>query len=332
MLRKKFGIQNFFYRIHQVLPLVIFSFGVQAESFHGNAKWRWDASSRHQYDFERDKNAAIHAFGIDYHNTISDTKRDNLTALLQLYYTRIDNLNPHPGFFEDDDDQEFTFRNFNLQWTPTISSPTFKFGRTELPFGIETLEDTNGTIRDYGIGRKVGYKADWGLGLFRLDENLDIEATWTLGSNQEIDYEDGNYVGAFRVGNGRQKTLIYGFSATKRRVDKTVSQNFALDLHWYFNLNRVLFEISKGNKNAVTEMETLLEVGRHSQDETLYYYLQHWYASQNPDAGRVKDNALWAGVDWQVNREVTLEAQYRRRFSSDKKDLNQIWLQIRFQL
>ena len=107
-----------------------------------------------------------HVIGLDSHKVISGEGGDWGTVVMQGYLTRIDNQAQHPPFFDGADDTQFVYRIVNLNLTRYGRGRfNVRVGHFEIPFGLEHVINTNGTLRDFMHGPNLGVKADWGAGV-----------------------------------------------------------------------------------------------------------------------------------------------------------------------
>ena len=126
------------------LLLAVFNANTFANS---NSRFKFDLSTRFSLDQSNGKIGNMSALGFDYHNTISSETGDIGTLVMQLYATKINNLAPHPPFFDNEDDFKLVTRIFNFNYTGLGRSfPNIKVGHIELPYGIEYRVNTNGTF------------------------------------------------------------------------------------------------------------------------------------------------------------------------------------------
>ena len=246
-----------------------------------NLRFTVDLSSRAGVSDAGDA-AYQNVIGFDLHKVVSGARGDWGTVVLQGYLTRIDSQPKHPPFFDDADDLEFVYRivNFNLT---RYGRGRFnvRVGHFEIPFGLEHLINTNGTLRDFMHGPNLGLKADWGAGVNGSFPRFEYEVTVSRGTGNRFFAAGGPFVVAGRVGTLRNANVVVGVSAFQGHVwnpgatrqwgagldpldspvtptfDDTVldgvlarglisRRRFGLDLQWYRGLFGLLVDAAYG--------------------------------------------------------------------------------------
>jgi len=158
-----------------------------AASALDNSRLALDASSRASHLTKQNPIAYTHALGFDWLTVLSSSNKDIGTLLLQGYLTRLHNTQMFPGFFQDEDDTEFVYRIFNFNYTALPGNlPNIRIGHMEIPYGLEHVINTNGTLRQYAQPRNLGLKADWGVSLNKQFERFEYEVSATTGGNHRI--------------------------------------------------------------------------------------------------------------------------------------------------
>lgn len=177
----------------------------------GNLRLTLDLSSRISLSTRRGKVGTEHVIGLDLHKVFSDAEGDWGTLRLQPYLTRIDNLNQRPAFFEDDDDWELVFRFCDFNFT-RIGRGRFniRMGHFEVPYGLEHLLDTNGTLRQFIPGRNLGLKADWGVSINGVFPQFEYEVALTRGTGNEFFHRGEPFALAGRIGTPRDRNFVLG--------------------------------------------------------------------------------------------------------------------------
>jgi len=130
-----------------------------------NLRFTIDLSVRPQYNFKSDHISHIESFGFDLHKVFTSYDSGDIgTLLLQGYFTKLNNVETHPPFFNGENDLKFICRicNMNLAILDR-GTLNFRIGHFDTPFGLEYNLDTNGTLRQYSNGRDLGDKLDWGI-------------------------------------------------------------------------------------------------------------------------------------------------------------------------
>lgn len=250
--------------------------------------------------------------GFDYHNVLSNNEGDYGTLVAQLYATKITNLSPHPGFFEDEDDWELVTRIFNFNYTDVGRTlPNIKVGHIELPYGIEYRINTNGTLRQYNHGVNLGPKADWGIGLNKQFSDLEYEFTLTTGGGQEFNQNQA-YQFAGYVGTPSNQNQQIGVSFYQSELKGNRKQSIAIDGALYRGLLASFIEVQIGEVNDNPYHQVFVEVNRTSMDESALIYGQLRYQDNDTKTQR-KDAIL--GFSLQMTPTSEVSVQFERRFN-----------------
>ena len=159
---------------------------------HGATQLTVPSKTRYAYDFaarlnmpEGRPSSRMYFVGLDLHKVISNDSKDFATIFFQPYWVDANNLNPFPGFLDDEDDGAIQWRNALIDFHLTGDrSINLKVGHFELPFGSESLAlGTNGTLRQ--LTSNIGLKVDWGLSVHGDTGDYEYEVAWTRGSGSD---------------------------------------------------------------------------------------------------------------------------------------------------
>jgi hypothetical protein len=91
-------------------------------------------------------------------------------------------------------------------------------GHFDVPFGLEPVVDTHGTLLQTLAMATTGFKQDWGIGLKGGLAALDYEVGAQLGSGMAIRRRDGSYLLAARLGTPSDGNISCGASLLYGRV------------------------------------------------------------------------------------------------------------------
>ena len=280
-----------------------------------NLRWTLDLSSRPIYFADSNQIGALHAVGFDTHKVFSTKGGDIATIVAQGYFTRVDNLQRQPGFFDDRHDWEFVFRIFNINWTGLgPGKPNMRFGHFEIPFGLEQLIDTNGTLRDYAVPQKIGIKTDWRVTINGTRPKFEYEFSGSIGGSQEFSRIDDSYVFAGRVGTPSDRNTILGISVYKSSLKRVERERVALDAQMYMGLYGVFSEISAGSTADETTVDTLFEVNWRNSNETWLLYAQGLFRFQDSPAQWNEDLSMNVGVKYAPDSHWTFSAEVTQEF------------------
>jgi|GEM_PF-413316 len=247
-----------------------------------NLRFTLDLSSRAVYSEARDDWSYFQFIGFDLHNVFTGTHGDWGTLMLQGYLTRVDNLAPVPPLFDDGDDWEFVYRIFNFNYTGlTDGEFNLRVGHIEIPFGLEHIINTNGTLRQYIQPQNLGVKADWGAGINGVFPDWEYEAIISTGSGNELELNDGTFTAAGRIGTSRDANTAWGLSAFHGEVASPRGPNgfvrktrAGLDVIHYMGLWGLLGEASIGRDFDADVINLIGEINWTTPDEDVLIYSQ----------------------------------------------------------
>ncbi|MGB0714407.1 MAG: hypothetical protein ACPGXK_00920 [Phycisphaerae bacterium] len=319
---------------------------VLGKELGSNLRLTLDLSSRVVYNARTGHAASLNFIGFDLHKVISDADGDWGTLTLQGYTTNINNLNPHPPFFEDDDDWDFVPRIFDFNFTRLARGRfNIRVGHFELPYGLEQIINTNGTLYDFVHGRNLGVKADWGVTVNGVIENIEYEVALTRGSGIEYSGRGSPWIVSGRIGSSRYENFIVGASfmhgevqspmglrtwrsglKLPSRVDRVLGRTTSqpnrgnegvirrtragMDFQWYLGPLGLFGEFSAGRDFNQDVFNALGELNWRSDDDALFLYSQMLVFAQR--FGRGWDNALQSktGMRWMLDNHWALSLQY----------------------
>jgi len=287
-----------------------------------NLRLTLDLSSRATYVEARDDCTFLQAVGIDAHNVFSGPQGDWGTLVLQGYLTRIDNAQPAPPIFDDGDDWEFVYRIFNFNYTGLSRGRlNFRVGHQEVPFGLEHLVNTNGTLRQYIQPQNLGVKADWGASVNGVLPDFEYEVAVTTGSGNELELNNGTFTVGGRIGTPRDASTVWGLSAFHGEVANAASANgfvrksrLGLDVtHWLGSLG-LKGEISGGRDFDTDVVNMLGEVNWRTPEEDVLFWAQVRNFVRQTDT---RDDAISTsvGVRYSPDAHWSFSTQYTRDLS-----------------
>ena len=323
---------------------------------HFDLRLAIDLSARGIFSDARDEFSAVSALGLDLHKVFRDDEGDWATLVLQPYLTRIDNLPMHPPFFEDDDDWELVWRIANLNFT-RLSHGQFnlRVGHFEIPYGLEHVINTNGTLRDFTHGRNLGVKADWGAGINGDLGRWEYEATLSRGTGNEYSSRGRPYAVAARVGTDRDQAVALGVSFFHGRVANPGAAGLwrggfdlpaaipdvgaivrrtrtGVDLQARRGPFDFLVEGSFGRDYHQAVGNAFAEVDWNSPGQRVQIYTQVRAFFQEYDKGWVDDVSVAAGTRFTPNTALALSAQLVQGFSNfrDTRNDTLVFFQARY--
>lgn len=294
------------------------------ESFGENLRVTLDLSTRVLYNTNTQRNFYAQFIGLDVHKVFTGPDGDMGTLLLQPYLTRLDDFVAHPGFYESGDDWELVYRIFNFNYTG-LSRGGFniRVGHMEIPFGLEHVVNTNGTLRDYIHGRNMGVKADWGVSLNGELPSYEYEVALTRGSGNEYSSRGDPFIFAGRIGTPRAKSLSFGLSAmhgktqSAAETDNTIERTrFGVDVIWETGPFTVLSEFSFGDNQGTDLYNTIFEIDWHNDDETWLIYNQFQIFGTDFATGWDDNIINIFGIRWAPDSHWALSAQWSQDLST----------------
>ena len=306
---------------------------LMADSAVDNSRLALDFSSRGSHLTAQNPIAYTHAAGFDWLTTLSGSKNDIGTLLLQGYITRLHNTQSFPGFFQDEDDTEFVYRIFNFNYTALPGNlPNIRIGHMEVPYGLEHAINTNGTLRQYAQPKNLGIKADWGVSLNKQLKHFEYEVSATTGGGQSLDRQDSSYVFAGRVGSLRDENLTYGLSWYRSKLKNIERERLGLDLRYYRGLQGFYAELSLGQNNDQEVRNGQLEWNVRNQRENIIAFTQLRYFSSEQALGKRSDTLdTSVGIRYALDNSWTLSSQYSRDLDAAGKHRQSVFsIQVRY--
>ncbi|HIF50908.1 MAG TPA: hypothetical protein EYQ42_05195 [Thiotrichaceae bacterium] len=280
--------------------------------------------------------------GVDIHKVFSSHNKDLATGVVQLYAARIDNLNPHPSFFESDHDWEL-IKKINTINITALSRGSFNIllGHLELPYGLEYSIDTNTTLRQTAIIQNLGIKTDWGGGINGNINNIQYDFVLTRGSGVEYNDDGSPYAITGRFGSafGNQSyfpssgwgvSVFHGeFMQGGAKVKRTRA---GIDHQWTYGAFGQLTEVSWGQDDSLDRGYLFTELNWTSVNEKVFAYTQ--LKSELKDTASGWDDKLTGnvGISLMHANGFNIDLQYSKdlRTFENKDDVGQIQLQFRF--
>lgn len=303
----------------------------QANDWRDNERLSLDFASRWIYNDEINKTSSILFGGIDYRTVFSDENGDWGTLNAQVYLTSLNNLAPHPAqTFDDDDDTKIVYRILNFNYTGLAKGKVnFRIGHFEVPYGIEQVIATNGTVHQYMQPQNIGVKADWGVSVNGILPDYEYEVALTRGSGNEWENNGDSYIFAGRIGTARERNVVLGLSAlTGETVNgqgpaTTKRKRYGVDAQWHIHSFTLLGEVSTGENNDQDILNGLAELGWNTPTDSVFLYSQIKHFSGDSEATGWSKNSTGAiGARFEPNNNFSADVQYAESLSSDGKDID----------
>ena len=283
----------------------------------------------------------LNAIGLDLHKVFSSPDRDWGTLIVQLYLTRIDDLQRRPFFFDDEDDWELVTRVTNFNYTG-LSHGEFnvRVGHFEIPFGLEVPTYSNGTVRQLLNPRNLGLKADWGVSINGELDRFLYEISLTRGSGVHFISEGSPFAVAGRIGTGRNLDLFtptpgWGLSFLCGDIlgPRGTTERFriGIDGRTYLGPFGIMGEFSAGQDEGQSVFTGLAELNWQNPKESTVAYLQaRSLVFEDDDWSREVGTAI--GVRLVPDSHWTLSGQIERDLVTrgDQRPVNLFILQARY--
>ncbi len=310
--------------------------------FGDNARLSLDFSSRLVRNLNADASAYVNVVGLDFYKVFSGRGGDWAMLTVQTYFTKLEDMAARPGFFEGPDDSELVYRILNINFTDLGKDlPNFKVGHMEVPFGLEHVVNTNGTLRDFMHGPNIGVKADWGISLNAEKATFEYELALLRGSGIEYSDTGDPYLLAGRIGTSRDKDLAVGLSFFEGQsqnfgvADRTVSRSrIGVDAIWQVAPLTVLAEVSAGENEGVDVLNSILEFDWYNPSESWMVFYQLQSFRSNPPSGWQTSLTGNLGVRYAPGSHWSFSAMWKRGLRSPGAGVraNAFLMQVRYRL
>ena len=262
------------------------------------------------------------AYGLDVHKVFSSSRGDIGTLVFQPYLVRIDNAPNVPPIFDDEHDQALQWRIANFNYTGFGHGRfNIRIGHFELPFGLEQVVQTNGTLYQMNAATN-GPKADWGVSVNGHLPWLEYEVAHMRGGGNEISTK-ANGLHVARAGLPRDNRWWVGVSGLNGEIETrdrvTEKRRTGIDLGIRMSAGVTLMtEISRGTEAGEDIRHWFAEAGWASIRENTFVYLQ-WRDTEFPD--RVSDERVRRaslGTRYEPTRRWSASVEVRRDFDADR--------------
>lgn len=290
------------------------------ETWGENLRFAWDVSSRVIENRTADATAYVNVVGIDFHKVFSGRKGDWGTLILQSYLTRIDGLGQAPRHFEDGNDWELVNRIMNFNYTGlSRGSFNIRLGHMEVPFGLEHVVNTNGTLHDYMHGPNIGVKADWGASVNGMVGDFEYEVALLRGTGIEYSDTGDPYLFAGRLGTRLDRPLSVGLSAYQGHVqhfgqpDSVLGrERLGVDAIWDLGAFSLMGEISAGDDEGRNVVNSIYEIDWSVREGVWNWFLQLQSTRSKPDDTWATTSNAFLGVRYVPDSRWALSTQWKR--------------------
>ncbi|MFP6663609.1 MAG: hypothetical protein VCC00_05365 [Deltaproteobacteria bacterium] len=290
-----------------------------AERVGENLRWALDGSARVGWSSGDADWIGVEALGLDLFTIISGRTRDLVRINLQLYGVRTDTGQSHPYAFNGDGKWKFQPRNsfVDLLILPR-GQMTLRAGHFELPYGIETYVDTNGTLRQYTIGRELGEKTDWGVALTGSAAQFEWIASLSRGSGNEWNGSGDPWLALGRVATPVERAAGIGFTVAGGDVrvggkgPPSSRWRAAVDGRVHFLGFDLLGEITGGFNEKNPQISGVVELDWTDATGDLLTYFQAFPQWRRQDGKSNMGAEFRAGLLWRLLTGLSLSAEVRQ--------------------
>ena len=309
----------------------------------GSSAWRdnlrkaIDVSLRTVYSGPSGDFGAVTVVGLDLLKVFTNNEGDWGVLTLQPYFTRIDNIDPlNESVFDDRHDFELVYRICNFNYTGRGKGKSnFRIGHFEVPFGLEHVINTNGTIRDFTHFLNIGFDSDWGVSINGESTGIEYELGLSRGSGNNFRSRDDPYIVAARVGTPRSDPVAIGVSALHGEVLQFDAQGgtsrrtrVGIDGVWADEKFIWLGELSAGFEDLNRVYTGLIEADWYNRDETLLIYNQFVVRGLGPTTGWDHEVRNSIGFRRQCNNKWVISGQVSHffdRFATASRGTEILW-------
>ena len=272
------------------------------------------------------------AFGLDLHQVFSGPRGDVGTLTLQPYLLRIDDSPNVQGLFDDQHDWALQWRIANFNYTG-LGHGRFnvRVGHFELPFGLEQVVQTNGTL--YQVQTPTGLKADWGMSVNGQTRHLNYEFAYMTGSGNDLDVDhSGLAVG--RIGTPNNRFAWVGLSYMKGELQAPIEpldrQRWGVDAGVELPVGfSVLGEFVRARESNRPSDHLYAELRWRNPSERLHLFSQWRQARVGLTTGSNEEQTIALGVRYEPNRLWSMSAIAKHQLRGVASP-NQFVLQLRY--
>jgi hypothetical protein len=245
------------------------------------------------------------------------------SVIFQAYAIEAKDLPATPIIFDEPRDWQLQWRFVYLDFDRWAHKGfSWKVGHFQVPFGLEWINDTTGTLRQYTNAKNLGVKADWGMSGHGTRNGLDYEVALTRGSGNEYRDVDDNHVFAVRIAAHPSRVFSYGVSFLDANLTgqdapvglgafpKPDRMRYGIDGRWTFPSVQLLGELSSGKNDDLEVWSGLIEANLTNSDERDLAYIQTVGAGTKGASGWDERILVNLGVKRLIGPSLSLEAQW----------------------
>lgn len=295
-----------------------------SQSWNDNLRVTLDLAYRPTFSGRNGKFGGLGFVGIDLHKVFTDKSGDWGTLTLQPYWTRIDNVPAPQSGFDDSSDFELVNRISNFNYTRHGKGKTnFRIGHFEVPFGLEQIINTNGTLRRFTHTENFGLISDWGVTFNGEASDVEYELGLSRGSGNVWRRRDDPFIVAGRIGSSRDQPVILGISVFHGEVlsfapSGGTVQRSRVGADFTFADEKLIWlgELSAGFEDDDRAYTALLEIDWTDAKESVLAYNQVVLRGFGRDTGWDNEFRSSLGVRWTPDTHWTASGQLSHFFDA----------------
>jgi len=301
-------------------------------NFTDNFRWSIDNSARLNVNDTSNITSRNYFVGLDTHKVFSDQNRDVGYSVIQLYFTKLSNQTPFPFMFRHPDDNQIIIREAHYNFLTNRNSlmPNIRVGHFTLPFGLEDSQDTNGRLLDYGHGKNLGTKLDWGVLVNKVHKNFEYKLSYSLGGKDDPKSKEDSYIVTARISTLSHLDFNFGFSFFKASLDNKERERIALDMKYHYYQWTVKNELALGSTDDNDNKYWLFELNRLNVTEQWKVYLQ--YVFDDVQNKNQSDQKLIFGTRYTPDNhwDISLQLKQQIQHPENKDELELLQAQLRY--
>ena len=317
---------------HWLVALFLFMFAPPVlADFSDNLRFAIDSSFRLNINDITSVTSRNYFLGMDTHKVFNDGNRDIGYAVAQLYYTKLSDQTPYPFMFSNKNDEQLIIReaHYNILTSRKSLLPNIRLGHFTLPFGLEDSQDTNGRLLDYGHGKNLGTKLDWGILANKVHTNVEYKVSYSLGGKDDPKSKEGSSVLTARVSTLSHLDFGIGLSLYKAKLDQKNRKRVAFDVKYYLYNWGLKSEIAYGKVDDNSGLYWLFELNRRTVNEQWKVYCHYIFDDQHQQ--KQSEQTFIAGARYTPNNnlDVSVQLNHQLQHPANKKELRLMQMQLR---
>ncbi len=285
-----------------------------------NARAAIDLAGRYSTAISEPEDNGTLFLGVDALKVLQGARGDLGRITVQLYMTKLVGADAIPGPFDGEDDAELIFRNVHADFRVLPGRAlAFRVGHFEVPFGLEYVIETNGTLHQITSGPNLGVKGDWGVAGHGIVGDFEYEVALQRGGGNSWKTNDSPYIASGRLGTRRDRRLSGGISVLdgavhsyKRPLEPVERSRLGVDLRWISGRYELLGEYSFGETDGQDTSLAFVELDFLARDGAWIAYSQYRHSTSERVDGTERTSSLTLGWRFEPNNDLAFSLQYAR--------------------